>query len=234
VDPEIDFPTCIARDGFVVQKRNQDHEPSLIVAHVVESVTEHELKFFLRLLHRSGITSKSDILFIFPRKTNSFDNAIIEENTSFFKLIHGYSLRKQIILRFRPDPIRDFQQKDKESGEPIWGRKIPEQCATSHGDEHGNVTESTRLSYGSVVSFDVDELDPENSLSGEYGNCGSDVNGNRPRAITQQHKKRETRCRVSTIQPTASRRVHIEEREFDTYPVNRLVDWFAHGLMSSN
>ncbi|MCD7461367.1 hypothetical protein HAX54_045963 [Datura stramonium] len=159
------FPHALQGMGSLYRRGTRAMN-DLIVAHVVESVTEHELKFFLRLLHRSGITSKSDILFIFPRKTNSFDNAIVEENTSFFKLIHGYNEKTNHSSSFDPTQFVISSKKDKESGEPIWGRKIRSSNATSHGDEHGNVTESTRLSYGSVVSFDVDELDPENSLSG--------------------------------------------------------------------
>nr|XP_016494155.1 PREDICTED: uncharacterized protein LOC107813399 [Nicotiana tabacum] len=139
----------------------------VIIAHVVESVTVNELKSFLRLIHRSSVTSKSDILLIFPSKSSSFDNAIVEENTSFLKLIHGYCKETDIYTSsttFDPTQFVISSKKENSSGEPIWGRKI-----RSSNDEIGNKTESTRstrLSYGSVVSFDVDELDPENSLSG--------------------------------------------------------------------
>ncbi|KAJ8562675.1 hypothetical protein K7X08_031127 [Anisodus acutangulus] len=135
----------------------------LIVAHVTESVTVNELRLFLRLVHRTGFTCKSDIAFIFSSKTSSFDNVILEENTSFLKLVSAYNNDEKNNYTSSSDPTR-FEisgKKEKESGEPIWGRKI-----RSSNEENGNVTESTRLSYGSVVSFDVDELDPENALSG--------------------------------------------------------------------
>lgn len=143
----------------------------LVIAHVIESVTEIELKNFLRLLHRSGITSKSDVLFIFPSKISSFDHAIVEENNSFSKLINGYFNNKEDERKnsssdptpfggssFDPTQFVISGKKEKESGEPIWGRKIRA--------NEDNVTESTRLSYGSVVGFDTGELDPENTLSG--------------------------------------------------------------------
>ncbi|XP_055802240.1 uncharacterized protein LOC129871364 [Solanum dulcamara] len=149
----------------------------LIVAHVIESVTEIDLKIFLRLLHRSGITSKSDIVVIFSSKTSSFNHAIIEENNSFSKLINGYYYyneeeeKKNYNSSFDPNQVVNTgfdpaqfvisSKKEKESGEPIWGKK-----KIRGNEDFGNVTESTRLSYGSVVGFDVGELDPENSLSG--------------------------------------------------------------------
>lgn len=143
----------------------------LIVAHVIESVTEIELKMFLRLLHRSGITSKSDILFLFSSKSSSLDHAIVEENNSFLKLINGYykyinnsssDPTRFVNSTFDPTQFVISSKKEKESGEPIWGKKIRVY------EDFGNSTELslTRLSYGSVVGFDTGELDPENSLSG--------------------------------------------------------------------
>ncbi|XP_015074329.1 uncharacterized protein LOC107018378 [Solanum pennellii] len=143
----------------------------LIVAHVIESVTEIELKMFLRLLHRSGITSKSDILFLFSSKSSSLDHAIVEENNSFLKLINGYykyinnsssDPTRFVNSTFDPTQFVISSKKEKESGEPIWGKKIRVY------EDFGNSTELslTRLSYGSVVGFDAGELDPENSLSG--------------------------------------------------------------------
>lgn len=138
----------------------------LIVAHVSESLNLHELKLFLRLLYRSSLTSRSDLLFIFPTKSASFDATILDENDSFLKLVDQYremsstgnsmnSTRNLSLTQFVK-----WSKKDKESGEPIWGRRIRSNFS------EGNETESTRLSYGSVVGFDVDELDPENSLAG--------------------------------------------------------------------
>ncbi|KAF7148716.1 hypothetical protein RHSIM_Rhsim03G0025000 [Rhododendron simsii] len=129
----------------------------LTVGHVTESVTEQELRLFLRLFYKSPLSSKSDLLFIFPSPSHSsaFRSVIFQETESFFKLVN----RTQF---FKPpgstsfDDGREFLNKEKEKGETIWGR----------GVRRDNLTESTRASYGSVVGFVVDELDPENSLSG--------------------------------------------------------------------
>ncbi|XP_006351256.2 uncharacterized protein [Solanum tuberosum] len=126
----------------------------LIVAHVIESVTVQELKLFTKLIYRSKISSKSDILFVFPKKSVLFENTIVEENTSFFKLINGYE--------YNSTTFNSTHNKANASEEPIWGRKKQ----SNFIEEDNNSTESIQLSYGSVIGFYADELDPENSLSG--------------------------------------------------------------------
>ncbi|MCD7465321.1 hypothetical protein HAX54_001037 [Datura stramonium] len=136
----------------------------LIVAHVVESVTVKELKWFTRLLYRSKITSKSDILFIFPSKSVPFDTAIAEENSSFLKHFHGYKENFfNSTSNFDATHFFISRKKANESSEPIWGRK---KGSNFSKEEEDDGTESTRVSYGSVVGFYADELDPENSLTG--------------------------------------------------------------------
>ncbi|KAM7505451.1 hypothetical protein LguiB_004355 [Lonicera macranthoides] len=136
----------------------------LTVCHLTESVTVLELRLFLRVLQRSTLTSRSDLIFILPNSAPpSFNSAIREETDSFFKLIHRY---KELNTTHPKSPSFDLTQffkstkKEKEWAEPIWGRRIQ----LNYNDK--NSTESTRLSFGSVVSFELDELDPENSLSG--------------------------------------------------------------------
>ncbi|OIS99288.1 PREDICTED: uncharacterized protein LOC109230957 [Nicotiana attenuata] len=157
------FPHALQGMGSLYRRGTRAMN-DIIIAHVVESVTVNELKSFLKLIHRSSVTSKSDILLIFRYKSSSFDNAIVEENNSFLKLIHGYCKEKDIYTSTTFDPTQFVisSKKENSSGEPIWGRKI----RSSNEENRNNGTESTRLSYGSIVSFDVDELDPENSLSG--------------------------------------------------------------------
>lgn len=139
----------------------------LIVAHAVESLTSHEFRLFIRLLHRSGTTSKSDLLFVFPSKSAVFDRAIREENDHFMKVVDQYNANttqsnnySSSFSSFKPTHFVKKIDKSKHAGEPIWGRR-----SRSNLSEVNNA-ESRRLSYGSVVGFDVEELDPENSLSG--------------------------------------------------------------------
>ncbi|XP_073299998.1 uncharacterized protein [Primulina huaijiensis] len=139
----------------------------LIVAHAVESLTSHEFRLFLRLLQRSGTTSKSDLLFVFPSKSSVFDRAIREEIDYFMKLVDQYNTNTTLsnnysssFSSFKSTHFVKKIDKSKHTGEPIWGRR------TRSNLSEVDSAESRRLSYGSVVGFDVEELDPENSLSG--------------------------------------------------------------------
>ncbi|OMO71331.1 hypothetical protein COLO4_28298 [Corchorus olitorius] len=140
----------------------------LIVSHVVEDVNEDELRLFLRVLHRSGVTSKADTVFIFGSSllSSRFGPVIQEENESFFKLVQHYKEMNNKDFPdsvFRFDPTQFWKSGKKDVAEPIWGKR-------SRGNYSNNPTEaegeSTRLTYGSIVGFDVNELDPENSLAG--------------------------------------------------------------------
>ncbi|KAK3010160.1 hypothetical protein RJ639_011405 [Escallonia herrerae] len=143
----------------------------LLVCHVTESVTLQELRLFLRVLHRSGLTSKSDVVFVFPSSTSgSYNSAILEENYSFLKLVQKYhdvvngngsnATSLDSVASFDVTQFVKASKKEKERGETLWGRKFR---TNSSGDGEA---ELTRLSCGSVVSFEVDELDPENTLGG--------------------------------------------------------------------
>ncbi|KAL8225361.1 hypothetical protein R6Q57_017918 [Mikania cordata] len=144
----------------------------VVICHVPESTTLTELKSFLRAFHRSGLLSKSDLLFIFNSFTapEIFDDVIQEENRSFLKVIRRYKSELG-----NGSNVSDFPAsfdvslfvksgKDLSKGEPIWGRKIKTSSNSNSSSDGGS--ELTRLSYGSVVGFGVGELDPENSLSG--------------------------------------------------------------------
>ncbi|MBA0607186.1 hypothetical protein Godav_019528 [Gossypium davidsonii] len=137
----------------------------LIVSHVVEDVTEDELRLFLRVLHRSGITSKADIVFLFGSSSSRFNLVIHEENDSFFNLIQHYKASNNKGSRdsvFSFESAQFWKSGKKDVGETIWGKK----GRGNSGDSTEAEGESTRLTYGSVVGFDVNELDPENSLAG--------------------------------------------------------------------
>ncbi|KAI3514379.1 hypothetical protein L1887_12732 [Cichorium endivia] len=146
---------------------------NLLLCHVTESVTTKELKLFLRTFHRSGLASNSDLLLIFPSilTPESFDDVILEENNFFLKVLRRYkaelcnsSKSLDFAASFDLTQFVKSGKKVREKGEPIWGRKIKTNNSSLH--HRGDDTESTRISYGSVVGFGVGELDPENSLSG--------------------------------------------------------------------
>lgn len=142
-------------------RRGTKSVSDLVVAHVAEETKEDELRLFLRALHRSGLTAKSDVVLLFPSPSHQskFESLIQEENDYFLTLVKKHSevnktssspAVKHPGLTFDP---AQFRPGKKEPGEPIWGKKV-------------SSNESTQLSYGSVVGFDTSELDPENSLAG--------------------------------------------------------------------
>ncbi|XP_027352299.1 uncharacterized protein LOC113863083 [Abrus precatorius] len=117
---------------------------TLIVCHVSDDTPLDHFRFFLRLLHRSSLTASSDVVFIFPSppSTSKFAPIIRQENHAFSSLLHSH------FNSTRPKSTFDPNQ-------PVWGSKIRANLSNRHS-----------LSYGSVLSFDATELDPENSLAG--------------------------------------------------------------------
>ncbi|XAR69467.1 hypothetical protein NMG60_11001056 [Bertholletia excelsa] len=154
-EPEIDVHSRALQGMGTLYRRGTKAMNDLIVVHVVESVTAQELRLFLRLIHRSGLTLRSDLVFIFPTCSDNFDPVIREENESFSKLILNSTMKS--------DATRFVKSggNEKEWVEPIWGRK---RIGSNYSEE--GEAEPTRVNYGSVVSFLVDELDPERSLAG--------------------------------------------------------------------
>ncbi|CAN0890433.1 hypothetical protein LINGRAHAP2_LOCUS16428 [Linum grandiflorum] len=149
----------------------------LLVGHVAEDTTVEEFRLFLRLLHRSGVTSRTDVVFLFPSSDfrSGFESVILEENDSFSKLIHQHltltavnrSQSALLLTKSRFDATRFVRRRSINKETPVeptlWGKKIRLNSTTTIDSD---ASESTRLSYGSVVGFEANELDPENALNG--------------------------------------------------------------------
>ncbi|GER51976.1 tRNA 2-selenouridine synthase [Striga asiatica] len=131
----------------------------LVVAHTAESLSPTDLRLFLRLFFRSGLAARADLALVFPSGAASrFNRLIVRERDSFVELLSRYRSDGNLTTLptgFDPTHFAKSGKKGTDSGEPIWGRR-----------NRGNSSESDGLSYGSVVGFDADELDPENALSG--------------------------------------------------------------------
>lgn len=144
----------------------------LVVAHVVEDVSDDDFRLFSRALHRSGLTARADIVFVFASSSFSsrFGSIIQEENESFLRLVHHYkgsnsSTSPKRVTGFDVTHLLKGGKKEKkEIEEPIWGKRFRSNYSNSDGVERE--AEPTQLSVGSVVGFEASELDPENSLSG--------------------------------------------------------------------
>nr|XP_011468034.1 PREDICTED: uncharacterized protein LOC101310142 [Fragaria vesca subsp. vesca] len=168
-----------SRNQFALQRmgtlyrRGTKAMTDLVVGHVDVDVTEPELRLFLRLLHRSGLTARADIVFIFA--SSKFRSAIQEENEYFLNLVRRHresnSTTSTSQTNHKPgsssssgfDVSQFLKLGKKETEEPLWGKKS---SIHSNSSDETDQAESTQLIYGSVVGFEVGELDPENSLRG--------------------------------------------------------------------
>ncbi|XP_076905857.1 uncharacterized protein LOC143561745 [Bidens hawaiensis] len=175
--PNIKPPNSPALQGLgTLYVRGTSVKDGLVICHVISSVTTDELKLFVRTFLRSGLPSKSDLVFVFNSIStiDSFDYVIREEIDTFLKLIIQYRENlgngSQIVDFFSGfDPTRFVKPgQDSDRGEPIWGKRVKTETNNNNNNSSfGDVaSELTRLSYGSVVGFGIWELDPENSLSG--------------------------------------------------------------------
>lgn len=150
----------------------------LVVGHLVEDVKDEELQLFLRVLHRCGLTSKSDVILISASNISRFGEIIQLENDSFLKLIAHYYRQLNRTGNHRPRPnlgsfdVTQFvKMGKKEFAEPLWGKRVRSNFSNSNVIEvDSESTSFTQLSYGSVLGFEASELDPENSLSGFLDN----------------------------------------------------------------
>ncbi|KAL5812239.1 hypothetical protein ACOSQ3_027189 [Xanthoceras sorbifolium] len=161
----------VALQGMgVLYRRGTRAVNDLVIGHVAEDTTEDEFRLFLRVLHRSGLTSKSDMAFLYSSSSSmsKFGPVIEEENDSFLKLIYHYkesngTSKKDSVLGF--DVTQFVKSGKKDMGEPLWGKRIRGNYSNTTEEDHDQA-ELTQLSYGSIVGFEVNELDPENSLAG--------------------------------------------------------------------
>ncbi|XAR68513.1 hypothetical protein NMG60_11003656 [Bertholletia excelsa] len=109
-----------------LHRRGTKAMTDVVVGHVTESVKEPELRLFLRLLLRSGLISRSDVVLIFPSYSHysAFETIIREENDSFSKLIREANSNGRTTNSTKSFDTTQFVKsnlKEKEWGEPIWG-----------------------------------------------------------------------------------------------------------------
>ncbi|KAK4281891.1 hypothetical protein QN277_013335 [Acacia crassicarpa] len=173
---DFSFPSTALQRMGTLYRRGTRAMSDLVVAHVVEDTTDDELRLFLRVLHRSGLTDRADVVFIFDSASSSsrFGSIIQEENDLFLSLIDHYtelnltdaSLKKKTKSNF--DAARFFRvgKKGNVIGETLWGKKS--RINLTNPEAEKGYDEVAQLSYGSVLSFDATELDPENALGGFF------------------------------------------------------------------
>ncbi|XP_068659862.1 uncharacterized protein [Aristolochia californica] len=129
----------------------------LLVAHLSEDTHPDHLRWFLRTLHRSGLTAKADVVFVFPQLSSQLKTVILRENEYFTQLLISNSSSRGSPLKL--SPFNSTLYRNKPNGQPLWGR------GGGRKEE-----ESDELSWGSVVGFESAELDPEDTLAGFLDN----------------------------------------------------------------
>lgn len=152
----------------------------LVVAHFSENTRPEDFRSFLRTLHRSGVTARADVVFLFassPLPTDITD-VIREEDDYFQELLLGrisvgsseHPNVSQVapaelssnstISPFNFNAFKKAGLENDTSLQPLWGWRS------------GNLSlpvdpnEDSRVAWGSMVGFDVSELNPDDALQG--------------------------------------------------------------------
>ncbi|KAI9121164.1 hypothetical protein K1719_008197 [Acacia pycnantha] len=170
------FPSPALQRMGTLYRRGTRAMKDLVVGHVVADTTDEEFRLFLRVLHRSGLTASADVVFMFDSASLSsrFTPIIQEENDSFFSLIQHYTQmnvtrhhknRKQS-PNFDVTKFFKMVKKGTELEEPLWGTRTRSNLTNPETGNGGSEESVPVLSYGSILRFDPEELDPENSLAG--------------------------------------------------------------------
>ncbi|KAG0597821.1 hypothetical protein M758_12G022900 [Ceratodon purpureus] len=148
--------------------------PELVVAHLSETTTPDDLRLFLRGLHRSGMPARADVVLLFPWRPLPLEFAAVirHEDHSFRRLLakfrkthQGGDLGKLSVFNpsaySRMMSISDYGKRQ----ESIWGKvNHVGNASVSNGDD--NAGNEGRVHYGAIVGFDMQELDPDDALSG--------------------------------------------------------------------
>lgn len=153
----------------------------LIVAHLTEDTTSEDLRLFLRSLHRSGSTARADVVLLFPSSPmpTAMAKVIQEEEESFQKLLKDFetgdtsgdsegSASTELNFTISPFNAMAFKKAGEENQEIvqeiIWGKRY--NLSDSTEETIPVQTSPGSASWGSMVAFDVQELDSQDALHG--------------------------------------------------------------------
>lgn len=160
----------------------------LVVAHVSENTSEEDFRLFLRTLHRSGVTARADVVFLFassPLPTDMTD--LIHQEDDYFRelllstinvsssqdLVSNLSQARQTpsmgsprfssnatISPFNVNAFKKAWSENESSLQPLWGSR------GSNPFQPTSTREESLAGWGSLVGFDVSELNPDDALEG--------------------------------------------------------------------
>lgn len=162
--------------------------PELVVAHLSETTTSEDLRVFLRALHRSGLPARADVIFLFPSRSLAVEFAAVihEEEIYFQRLLAKYQPRSSEARN--PTDLEGIRQpelsifhhnayfqslsvvdSEKATKYSVWG-KVHNQTSSKTADsevvqEEQVDEDGVNPHFGAVVGFDVQELDPDDTLT---------------------------------------------------------------------
>lgn len=156
--------------------------PQLVVAHLADSTTSEDLRLFLRGLHRSGMPAHADVVLLFPSRSVAEDitTVINEEERYFQKLLereressetstqHPERALLSVFNRdayMRTTPLAGAADATGPRMDSIWGRRH-NASKTLDLQPVLQPVDVQEPHYGAFVGFDVQELDPNDALSG--------------------------------------------------------------------
>ncbi|XP_054803619.1 uncharacterized protein LOC129306870 isoform X2 [Prosopis cineraria] len=171
------FPSPALQRMGTLYRRGTRAMKDLVVGHVVADTTDEEFRLFLRVLHRSALTASADVVFMFDSASLSsrFNPIIQEENDSFFSLLQHYAQMMNVTQHHKNrkqshnfDVTKFFKmvKRGAEIEEPLWGKRTRSNLTNPETRNDQSEESVPLLSYGSVLRFDPEELDPEHSLAG--------------------------------------------------------------------
>ncbi|CAM6050997.1 unnamed protein product, partial [Sphagnum compactum] len=151
-------------------RRGKRAMSELLVAHLVENTTTRDLRLFLRTLHRSGMTARADVVLLFPWRPlpAAMVDVIREEEESFHKLLTSSS-RPLVVgaeayrqsTKLSDMTADTAMSKTSRSGRSVWGNPRPARVGEGSTAE---AEEDDGSSYGAIVGFDMQELDPADAM----------------------------------------------------------------------
>ncbi|KAG6545084.1 hypothetical protein Mapa_013467 [Marchantia paleacea] len=146
--------------GTLFRKGSQDMS-ELIVAHASENMSCADFRLFLRTLHRSGATAKADVILLYDFLSARMMGIMQEEEMSFQRLLAeseglvgvAAAAAEHANSSVGAFNIGAFWEPDDKSPREL----------VSMIEESDNVTLPR---WGSIIGFEMQELDPDNALKG--------------------------------------------------------------------
>jgi hypothetical protein len=145
--------------GMLFRKGNRSMN-ELIAAHLTERVTDFELRMFVRTLYRSGALARADLVILFPRNSVRDEGiySVIEEECDLgFKKVSSYF-----------DPSGDYRNGSTVgnfSSLSVFNTEAFRRAAEEKNKRNKKGRDrSGTIRVGSVMGFEMDELDPDNIL----------------------------------------------------------------------